>query len=385
MPGFYLPTEEEFDHTTDDFIQHVLSKERRYKHFDLPLSSTDRAIAIDFPTQTTAHRFLPLLGFTSVTRRYIRNATGGRHIKVKERPIRYAGHGDSAYLHAYASHLTPYYERGLVKDGTSTSVLAYRKGGGTNIHHAKSLFDEIVERGDCSVFAMDISGFFDSLNHELLRDELAELLGTTRLEGHHGTVWKNVTKYAWVETEDLDELLGKKRNGQGRICSHSDFVRHVQGRKDGLIQKHDLPYGIPQGTPVSGLYANIYLRSFDREMNAYCNKHGGSYRRYSDDIAVALPLGAKVRHVAGVVEKLLADYELAMSSDKTDTANFQSGRLISQTPIQYLGFTFDGQITLIRPSSIDAYRLKMRRGIHAKLVAAKMQNIPLPRFSNEKR
>jgi len=375
MPGFYLPSENEFDPSTDDFVLPVVSKERKYKHFDLPLRESERDQVIDFAREDEPHRFLPLLGFTDEARRYVRKASGVREIKVKERPIRFAGHADAAYLQAYAAHLNGFYERALVEDGTSGSVLAYRRGGGTNIHHAKALFDEIRSRGDCTVFAMDISGFFDCLDHTMLRDEVAELLGVKRLEGHHANVWKNVTRYSWVETVDLDKLLGKKRNAHGRVCSPGDFADHVRGRKDGLVRTHDQTFGIPQGTPVSGLYANIYLRTFDRQMIEWCGQYGGSYRRYSDDIAVVLPLGAKVRHVVAVVEKMLADYGLAMSVDKTDTAYFKGGLLVSSTPIQYLGFTFDGQKTLIRPSSLDAYRGKMRRGIHAKMIAAKAKNI----------
>lgn len=374
MPGFYLPFENEFDPSTDDFVLPAISKERKYKHFDLPL--VDREQAYDFSREDEPHRFLPLLGFTDLTRRYVRNASGCREIKVKERPIRFAGHQDAAYLQAYAVHLNGFYEQALAKDGTSGSVLAYRRGGGTNIHHAKALFDEIRVRGDCTVFAMDISGFFDCLDHTLLRDEVAGLLGVSRLDGHHATVWKNVTRYSWVETVDLDSLLGSKRNGHGRVCSPADFADHVRGRKFGLVRTHDQTFGIPQGTPVSGLYANIYLRTFDREMVAWCARLGGSYRRYSDDIAVILPLGAKVQNVIATVEKILADFGLAMSVDKTDTADFKGGFLFSATPIQYLGFTFDGQQTLIRQSSIDAYLGKMRRGIHAKMIAAKAKNVP---------
>lgn len=376
MPGFYLPSEDEFDPSIDDFVLPVMSKERKYKHFDLPL--VERELEFDFSREDKPHRFLPLLGFTDVARRFVRTASGDREEKVKERPIRFAGHEDAAYLQAYAGHLNRFYERALAQDGTSGSVLAYRQGGGTNIHHAKALFDEIRSRGDCAVFAMDISGFFDSLDHLLLRDEIAGLLGVSRLDGHHATVWKNITRYSWVETADLDKLLGRKRNGQGRVCSPADFSEHVRGRKGGLIQTHDQSFGIPQGTPVSGLYANIYLRTFDREMITWCARLGGTYRRYSDDIAVILPLGAKVQHVVAVVEKMLADFGLAMSVDKTDTANFKAGLLISATPIQYLGFTFDGQQTLIRPSSLDAYRGKMRRGIHAKMIAAKRKGVSSP-------
>lgn len=168
------------------------------------------------------------------------------------------------------------------------------------------------------------------------------------------------------------------------MCSPADFANHVRGRTGGLIQTNYQTFGIPQGTPVSGLYANIYLRTFDREMSAWCSQHGGSYRRYSDDIAVVLPSGAKVLHVVAVAEKLLADYGLAMSVDKTDTANFKGGLLVSANPIQYLEFTFDGHKTLIRASSLDAYRGKMRRGIHAKMIAAKSKKCYLWKCTSAK-
>lgn len=377
MSGFYLPSENEFDPTRDAFVHPSVSKERRYKHFDLPLSETQRARAIDFGREGCPHRFRPMLGFTDVSRRVGRKADKSLdRKKPKERPIRFACHADAAYLEGYAAYLSPAYERALDADGTSDAVLAYRRGGGTNIHHAKALFDEIRAKGECSVFAMDISGFFDCLDHRLLRDEIAGLINAPRLDGHHGTVWKNITRYSWVETDDLDALLGRNRNGRGRVCSPEDFVTHVQGRKTGLIRTHDQPFGIPQGTPISGLYANIYMRSFDREMVTATTKHGGSYRRYSDDIAVVLPLGAKARHVVPVVEKMLADHGLAMSVEKTETADFSGGELVSDRPIQYLGFTFNGEQTLIRPSSLDAYRAKMEDGIHAKIVAASQKRAP---------
>ena len=258
MPGFYLLSENEFDPSTDDFVQPAVSKERKYKHFDLPLVGADRMQTIDFATASEPHRFLPLLGFTDETRRYVRNSFGVAEIKIKERPIRFAGHADAAYLQAYAAHLNGFYEQALMNDGTSGVVLAYRKGGGANIHHAKALFHEVRTRGDCTVFAMDISGFFDCLDHTMLRDEVGRLVGTSRLEGHHATVWKNLTRYSWVETADLDALLGRKRNGHGRVCCMSDFSDHVRGRTNGLVRTHDETFGIPQGTPVSGLHANIY-------------------------------------------------------------------------------------------------------------------------------
>ncbi|MEM6900360.1 MAG: hypothetical protein AAF583_11365 [Pseudomonadota bacterium] len=127
MPGFYQPTEEEFDPHTDAFILHCLAKERQYQHFDLPLSDEARNQQFDPSSEVAPHRFLPLLGYTDITRKFVRDDSGNRHEKIKMRPIRFAAHEDAAYLQAYADHLGPIYEAALVKDGTSGSVLAYRR------------------------------------------------------------------------------------------------------------------------------------------------------------------------------------------------------------------------------------------------------------------
>lgn len=370
MLGLSLPSEDDFDPSSDDFFVPPLSKERRYKHFDLPIKPSRE---IDFTSMDEKRRFLPMLGFNDEKRKFVKNKKGQREVKIKNRPIRFASHSDAAYLESYALYLNNMYEKSIKNSHINDSVLAYRSGGGTNIHHAKSLFDEIKCRKDCSVFAMDISSFFDCINHEILKEEIKSILSVNYLKGHDYNVWNNVTKYSWVEIDHIDYILGKNRKKDGRICSHSDFINHIRGRKNGLIQTNPDVFGIPQGTPISGLYANIYLKTFDNEMINWCHINGGSYRRYSDDIALILPLGSKINHVTSIVEKFLADFELSMSVDKTDTAYFENG--ISKRPIQYLGFTYDGKSTLIRKSSLDAYMRKMRRGIHAKIVIAKSNNI----------
>ena len=375
MPGLDLPTEDDLDPETDDFYHSFQTKERTYTHFDLPLTPEQRSRGYDLDREEQTHRFLPLLGFTDIRRKVVWD-DGAYKVIEKPRPIRFASHRDAAYLQAYAEHLGRAYEKAIATDGTSGSVLAYRKGGMTNIHHAHSLFQEIRQRGDCLVVAMDISGFFDCLDHQHLRTALKDVRKTEKLSGHDLTVCRALTRYSWVETEDIDRVLGPKRRRNGMICTPNDFAKHVRGRSNGLVRTHDLQCGIPQGTPVSGLYANLYMRHFDREMCELVGELRGSYRRYSDDIAIVIPGGVKARHLVALVEKYLADYALTLSADKTESAVFSGGKLVSATPIQYLGFTFDGDQILIRDSSLDAYRRKMRRGIHAKLVAAKMKGVP---------
>lgn len=376
MPGLYLPSRLDFDPVSDDFLVEELAKERKYQHFDLPLSGADAELAYDFSKEDLPHRFLPLLGYFDEIRRLKRKDDGTSEEVIKRRPIRFASHSDAAYLQAYATRLTGPYEAALERESLSCSVLAYRSGSGTNIHHAKSLFEEVSELRDCTVVALDISGFFDNLNHEHLKYELSRLLENERLDGHDWTVFRNITRYSWVETEDIDRVLGRKRTRHGRVCTRAEFESRIRGRKNGLVRTHSSDHGIPQGTPISGLYANLYLRSFDLEMTNRLSRDGGSYRRYSDDIAIVLPGEHDPNEIETWVSELLLENQLSLSQAKTESALFHGGRLASDKAIQYLGFTYDGEEILIRKSSLDNYLRKMRRAIRAKLIAAKRKDIP---------
>jgi retron-type reverse transcriptase len=42
--------------------------------------------------------------------------------------------------------------------------------------------------------------------------------------------------------------------------------------------------GIPQGTPISAVLANIYMLEFDKVIHNWLSARGGVYRRYSDDM-----------------------------------------------------------------------------------------------------
>ena len=375
MSGPNLSDLDEFDVETDDFVHPFQAKERTYLHFDLPLPKRLRQSAHHL-LDGKNHRFFPLLGFTDVKRRVTVERDGRVSVTEKPRPIRYASHNDAAFLEAYSHQLGLKYEAALVSRELNTSVLAYRPNIGSNVHHAKSLFDEIRALKDCTVVALDISGFFYSIDHEILKREVCSLLRTGVLSGTDWNVFRNVTRYSWVDTGDIDLILGKSRNRPGRICSPDDFRDYVRSTKRGLIQRHSDNFGIPQGTPISGLYANISMLSLDAELLQWAGRLGGSYRRYSDDIAIVLPGNAKPSDIEYSVGKILADFGLTLSEGKTDHSIFSNLVPDQGRPIQYLGFTFDGSNIFIRDSSIKAYQKKMEKGIRAKLTAANRQGIP---------
>jgi RNA-directed DNA polymerase len=370
----YAPEDDMFDPRADDFV----SKERNYIHFDLPLSEIQRTGISFTPAQILKHSFWPLLGFTSIERRAKKDRKTDKLVfEDKERPIKFGSHCDAALLEWYTHALSRKYETYLEDKEFSTSVLAYRSGLGDNIDQAKSLFDEIRVRKNCIAVAVDIKGFFDHVNHDNLKECLIDVTCQSPLDNADYRIFERMTKFEWVDSDLLSARLGRMYGKRGRICSSKQFREIVRGLKPSLINVNPAGHGIPQGTPLSGLYANISMARFDCAVSDRLKDIGASYRRYSDDIAVLVSNEHTEDEVMTIINEELQRIGLWLSEKKTEICEFTStnGTLSSTKPFQYLGFTFDGQHTRIRQSSLNKYYSKMHLGIKSKIRAAKDQNI----------
>lgn len=369
-----VPSEDVFDPLTDDFV----SKERNYIHFDHPLSKAQRKRFSISPEQLRTHSFWPLLGFVQESRRAKFNKSGELYFELKPRKIRFGSHRDAAILEYYGKILGKKYEEFLKSQSFGNSVLAYRPGRGTNITQANDLFQEIKSRKNSTAIALDVSKFFDKINHKILFESLKEVLGVERIPDADFQVLKFCTNFSFVEISDLERSLGRSGAVNGRLCTAKEFREKVRGNPDKVVQINKLDFGIPQGTPVSGLLANIAMIKFDRMMYKYLTKEGGSYRRYSDDIAIVLPEEQDAKRIIANVKRQLTKLGLSVNEKKTELSifSYKLGVLASDRPFQYLGFTFDGTRTLIRSSSIGRYYGKMRRGVRAKVRAAYAKGVP---------
>jgi RNA-directed DNA polymerase len=281
-------------------------------------------------------------------------------------------------LERYTSWLSTKYEAFLGAQKFGPTVLAYRRGVGNNISQAKMLFEEIREKREVTAIGLDISGFFDHIRHSVLLDGLHKVLGVDRLNLADHKIYKRMTNFEWVEASKIDERLRGAPRDPGRICNAYQFRRFIRTKVDNLVEVNHADYGIPQGTPLSGLYANISMIDFDEHMHAHFSYIGASYRRYSDDIAIVMPAGIDVAEQVDFVKSYLSGMGLALSAAKTDisTFKFSSGALASDKPFQYLGFTFDGKKILIRQFSLNRYYAKMKSGVVAKVIAAKRKGVP---------
>ena len=339
-------------------------KPRGYLHFDYKARGANAIGYVTDAAKIARHSFFPFLKYVQSVPRYKR--TKGK-VESKNREICYAGHTDSLIYAYYASILYPLYEEQIAGTPAETSVLAYRKLKRSNIHFAYDAFTEISNRTESLVLAYDLESFFDSLDHEQLKEAWCRVLNSPQLPSDHYAVFKSITKYAFVGRDQVFNEFGISESYSNtalrRICSPAEFRDRVRGK--GLVKRNANSYGIPQGSPISALLSNIYMLSFDQRMHALAQEFGGSYRRYCDDI---LWIGGP--GTAGSVEAELRNelkrLSLKINIGKTERVHFSrtdSGKLVANRPLQYLGFNFDGQRQVIRSSSLARYYRRMKHSV----------------------
>lgn len=346
-----------------------LFERRSYLHFDEPLSEKAAESLAKNPARVAAWAFLPMLNWI-ITARKVKRKAGGEIVKKdpKNRSISYACHKDAA-IYAYYGHLLGQrYEARILALGIGDNVTAFREESGQcNIDFAKESFDWIRAKGECVALAFDIQGFFDNLDHRLLKKQWAKTLEMERLPNDHFAVYSSLTKFAYVDRVAVFKEFGispynPRANKRKRICSPLEFRDRV--RSKGLIQTNLLTRAIPQGSPMSAILSNIYMTGFDVAVAQRVQLAGGLYRRYCDDMLCVVPT-ASAQEIERFVMAEIGKIRLNIQVEKTKRHHFrvEADVLTVDEPLQYLGFLFDGSRTLLRTASIARYYRKMRAGV----------------------
>src|SRR3990167_3007062 len=352
-------------------------KNRTYLHFDPSISKKTAQKIVTQPNSIKKHAFYPFIRF-SINSQKIRFDKTNKRIErkpVKERQISYASHLDSHIYSYYSQMLSSPYEAMLEEHELDDVVLAFRAKGKSNIHFAQDAFNEIAKRESCCVIGLDIKGFFDNLNHQYLKEIWCSLLKEKTLPADHYSVFKSLTHFSYVDRDELYEELNipvsNPKNGRTRICTPEEFRNSVRAK--GLIKTNkDSNAGIPQGSPISALLSNIYMLEFDKNLQAFAKVNGGKYFRYCDDMLLIVPRDIRIRTEKFAYSEI-GKLKLEIQKEKNEIRIFNTlnGKLFSEKPLQYLGFTFDGRSTLIRSASLARYYEHANRGV--RLAAATME------------
>lgn len=349
-----------------------------FAHFDLPLNYDAALSKVSDPSFIAERAFWPLIGFVDSKRRF-RKEAGVAVVSTKDRPLRYCSHIDG-YIHSfYANNLISSYENFLAENDLEKFVIGYRRGLGTNIDLAKSAFDEIRRRESCCVIALDINSFFDSIDHIVLKKNLCQILGESRLPLDWFKVYKSMTQFSWVELSDLAERLKFAPDSAPRpICSSETYrkvIRGDDGLHTSLVKRNANAFGIPQGSPLSAVFSNVYMTTFDLACARYFTSVGAFYRRYSDDIIVICDAEASAAALDFIKAELgKLGPSMSINDSKTEVSRFTrlaSGVFDCDAPVTYLGLTFDGRRALLRSRTISRYYRRMTYASRQTLRSAK--------------
>ena len=354
----------------------VERSKKMYAHFDWRTDISQQREYISDPKKVTEHGFYPFIHYEKRTLKYSKKK--GRKEKVRD--ICYAAHIDRCIYQYYGFLLNSLYNERVAKDKTSNVAVAYRTDlHESNIHFSKRAFDFIKANAPVHVMIGDFTGFFDNLDHAYLKQQWCSLLGADRLPADHFAVFKNITSYSKMELTDLLRLNGledtkagrKKLNALGRVLTPEQFRANRS-----LAQKHKELFGIPQGSPISGILANVYMLEVDKLINNAVCQLGGMYIRYSDDFMIILPDSAVPdvsAEIARISEMLQQAPRLMLEPSKTQYFHFKNGELTncgksihadaddSSRTINFLGFSFDGHTVRIRAKTISKYYYRMYR------------------------
>lgn len=252
-------------------------RRRGYPHLDRPLSFDAANALVKSPAKVAARAFLPFLGYKDEKRQFrtdnsdrtIPKRLRPRFSKTKSRDIRYASHTDGVIFSYYAYRLQEAYESYLANHSLDDVVIGYRSGLGSNIDMAAAAFAEVASRMDSVALAFDISDFFPSIEHDTLKRSMVAVLGGDELGPDWYKVFRAMTKSAWIDLEDLYALEGidRKTAPSPLVSDIPVALKRFRGAK--IIHTNKDPVGIPQGSPISAVMANVAMIEFDAAVAAW--------------------------------------------------------------------------------------------------------------------
>ena len=338
-------------------------KRRTYRHLDKPVGFRFVAKA-QLPAYVTSHSFTPLLHFVKTTKRFKPTLLGKKgklsrgSVSSKKRDIMFASHRDACIFSLYSHMLTIRLEHIYASEPFGSCVIAYRTLGKSNYDFSFEALQFALEHRPCAILGFDVSGFFDNLDHHILKLQLKSVLKVTELTSDWYAVFKSVARFRYVESELLrchPKFSARYAPGErGMIASIAQIMA------EGVpIKKNTKLKGIPQGTPISATLANLYMLDFDRVLESFCVDIDGFYRRYSDDILVICHPDLAL-FVEDFVKAEVTALALQINDDKTERSEFDLG---SPDVAQYLGFSLDQKGAFIRASSLARQWRKLKRAV----------------------
>lgn len=210
--------------------------------------------------------------------------------------------------------------REVLKKSTGYSF-AYQKGLG--VRDAVNKMKTYYDAGNKYILEADIINFFPTVNRQSLLGKLFEQLPDSSINN--------------LITDGLSQRVG----GLDQIDQQHHSLFDVENKT-----------GIPQGNPLSPLFSNLYLSSFDLEMIA----NGFNLIRYADDFIVMCKDEAEANR-AYLFSKTYLEDKLHLKVHELGTEAASKTRIINPAidSFSFLSIAFDGQKLFPSRKSVDRF------------------------------
>lgn len=198
----------------------------------------------------------------------------------------------------------------LFEPGFSPQSFGFRPG--RSAHDAVKAAQALVQSGKNWVVDMDITKFFDHVNHDILMHRVGQLIRDKRVL----------------------RLMGRYLRGGIML--------------EGVVQRRE--EGTPQGGPLSPLLANIYLDALDRQLQ----ERGLAFVRYADDCNIYVGSEAAAQRVLASITRWIGKHlRLEVNATKSGV-----GRPWER---KFLGFRIgpEGKIA-VAPRSVERFQERVR-------------------------
>jgi len=367
---------------------HKLNREnyfiKRYLHFDSPIHISKVESYVQNRSAISRHSFFPLIHYVQLTEKFTlkeHEYTDGRPFQEKERPIKYAGHLDGYIYKYYAEELNRKYNQWAINNGIDDCAIAYRnnKPGYSNINFAAEVISFIHKIKDAYIIVGDFSNYFESLNHQLLKERMLKVSNSNYLNKDWYNIFKSVTKYGYIKKEQVENYFGKEKDlrevGKNKFPENKDEISEF--KKEYEVNSNKAGKGIPQGVSISAIMANVYAMDFDKKVNQLADEHNGIYRRYSDDFILVIPKYSNKKEFTfqqmlefkNKLYQYAEEDELEISEEKTHTykrendkiCEFHENSYFEKSKLDYLGFVYNGKDISIRQRSIEKFYSNMKK------------------------
>jgi len=360
-------------------IDRRVYKDKNYWHLDGHKTIDMVYDYISSDKNIIKHSFYPFIHYEMKFNKFNIKKNNGKK-KAKIRQIFYCSHIDRYIYQRFGSYYNDYYNAYCQEKGFDKCSIAYRtnKKGKCNIHFAKDVFRYIKERDNCFIMVGDFTNFFDNLDHKYLKEKLSIVSKQKELTDAQYKVYKSITHFSYLDIKDIATFLCipqkkittlKPKLTSSQLHNLKDIFLKSNKNDNGEWKT----YGIPQGSPISAIFANIYMIDFDEKLNNFTKDYNGLYRRYSDDFIIVIP-NIKQEEYENLAKKILEIVDstpnLTLENKKTAFYHFSQkkltpmnnvlpGQINENVLLNFLGFSFDGENIKLRDKTITKYYYKL--------------------------